>query len=264
MSSSRPLPTAILQMLEIAHPSWQSILEHGLHAVTQNDPDYLAVLVADDYLPTAGRLFAAFQQPLEQVRYVLVGEGPYPRAQSATGVCFMDGAVESLWSENGLSKQVNRATSLRNFIKMLLVADGQLAPDQTTGVALAQIGLQAQALDFPMVQRLEQLQESLTQQGFLLLNASLVYRAHVKPAKEAKAWLPFLKVVLQALAGSAAQNQQAAMLVLWGKIAEVLNGLPETAHFPKAISEHPYNLSFITNPVMQRLFGPMHLLRRSV
>jgi uracil-DNA glycosylase len=71
-------------------------------------------------------LFAAFAQPLDRVRYVLVGEGPYPRAESATGVCFMDGAVGDLWSEAGLSKPVNRATSLRNFMKMLLVADGQL------------------------------------------------------------------------------------------------------------------------------------------
>jgi uracil-DNA glycosylase len=29
------------------------------------------------------------------------------------------------------------------------------------------------------------------------------------------------------------------------------------------VSEHPYNLSFIDNPGMQAVFGPMHLLRRS-
>jgi uracil-DNA glycosylase len=40
-----------------------------------------------------------------------------------------------------------------------------------------------------------------------------------------------------------------------------LSGLPANREFPKAISEHPYNLSFIRNPIMQALFGPMRLLR---
>jgi uracil-DNA glycosylase len=51
-------------------------------------------------------------------------------------------------------------------------------------------------------------------------------------------------------------------LVLWGKIAEQLRALPEAAAMPQAVAEHPYNLSFIGNAAMQRLFGPMHLLRR--
>ncbi|HAT31470.1 MAG TPA: uracil-DNA glycosylase, partial [Janthinobacterium sp.] len=72
-------------------------------------------------------------------------EGPYPRAASATGVCFMDGAVGALWSEAGLSKPVNRATSLRNFMKMLLLADGQLALDATSGAALAPVASRARA-----------------------------------------------------------------------------------------------------------------------
>ena len=39
----------------------------------------------------------------------MLGVGPYPREESATGVCFMDGAVRELWSPAGLSKPVNRA-----------------------------------------------------------------------------------------------------------------------------------------------------------
>ena len=34
-------------------------------------------------------------------------------------------------------------------------------------------------------------------------------------------------------------------LVLWGKVAELLSELPANTLFPRAISEHPYNLSFI-------------------
>src|SRR4051794_14850773 len=106
------IPAVFLDMLTVADPSWRPVLQKGLQAVAAADPDYLPALAHDTYLPTEGRLFAAFAQPLPAVRYVLVGEGPYPREQSATGVCFMDGAVELLWSDKGLSKQVNRATSL--------------------------------------------------------------------------------------------------------------------------------------------------------
>lgn len=252
------IPPPILAALDLADPSWRPHLLAGLDAVAAANPAYLPHLAADDYLPTDGRLFAAFALPLAQVRYVLVGEGPYPRAASATGVCFMDGAVGDLWSDGGLSKPVNRATSLRNFMKMLLVADGQLQAGATGGAQMAPVADRARA-DGAAIRTLPELQANLTMNGFLLLNASLVFRTTVKPAVDARGWLPFLQVVLQALAGLAPPPT----LVLWGKIAEELKQLPETARFPHASAEHPYNLSFIDNASMQALFGPMHLLRRN-
>lgn len=260
------ISAAILDALAGAHASWQPILRNGLQAVARADVGYLPQLAGSAYLPTQGRLFAAFAQPLDAVRYVLVGEGPYPRAESATGVAFMDGAVAGLWSAEqggGLSKQVNKATSLRNFIKMLLVADGQLQPGQTGSADLALIALQARAAGSPLVQTLADLQHNLLKQGFLLLNASLVFRTDVAPAKDARAWLPFLEVVLQALAARSAERGAAApTLVLWGRIAERLQPLRVIDAFPQALSEHPYNLSFIAHAQMQALFGPLHLLRK--
>jgi len=227
----------------------------------QADPGYLPALMQNAYLPTQGRLFAAFSLPLANVRYVLFGEGPYPREQSATGVCFMDGAVESLWSEKGLSKQVNRATSLRNFMKMLLVADGRLEPGNTSGDAMVDIASIARSPASPFIQTLTQLQANLTRQGFLLLNASLVYRPTMPPVKEARAWQPLMNKVLEALDQHASDKGNALpTLVLWGKIAEQLHALPASERFPRAVSEHPYNLTFILNPVMQALFKPMRLL----
>ncbi len=248
-----PTPTSILDALSLADPSWLPHLRKGLDAVAKADPAYLPKLAQDDYLPNGQRLFAAFRQPLSKVRYVLVGEGPYPRAESATGVCFMDGAVGSLWCETGLSKDVNRATSLRNFIKMLLVADGQLTAGETSGAAMVPIA--EEAAFNGSVQTLAELQDNLTAQGFLLLNASLVFRPTVKPAADAKAWLPFLQVVLAAL------KEGGPTLVLWGKIAEQIRRLPEAGFLPQLCSEHPYNLSFIGHAGMQALFGPMQLLK---
>lgn len=250
------IPDNILDALDLADASWRPHLLRGLEAVARANPGYLPALAVDNYLPTEGRLFAAFAQPLDKVRYVLVGEGPYPRAESATGVCFMDGAVGDLWSAGGLSKPVNRATSLRNFMKMLLVADGQLQLGATGGEAMAPVA--AAAMSNGSIGTLPELQANLTGEGFLLLNASLVFRSHVKPVIDARAWLPFLQVVLEVLA----QKAEPPTLVLWGKIAEELRKLPETARFPQAVAEHPYNLSFIAHQGMQALFGPMHLLRR--
>jgi uracil-DNA glycosylase len=250
------IPAAILDALQRADPSWRPPLIAGLDAMMTTTPDYLPALAADDYLPTGGRLFAAFALPLDAVRYVLVGEGPYPREESATGVCFMDGAVGPLWSETGLSKPVNRATSLRNFMKMLLVADGRLSPDDTGGAALAPVVRTLR--EGPAIATLAELQGNLLAQGFLLLNAALVFRKHVAPVVDARAWAPLLRAVFAALA----QREPKPTLVLWGKIAEQLDKVPETAGFPKVQAEHPYNLSFIQHAGMQALFRPMQLLWR--
>ena len=252
------IPSPFLAALDRADASWRPHLLAGLEAVAAAHPTYLAQLATDDYLPTDGRLFAAFALPVASVRYVLVGEGPYPRAASATGVCFMDGAVGDLWSAAGLSKPVNRATSLRNFMKMLLVADGQLQSGATGGADMAAVAASARG-NAAAIQTLPELQANLTAHGFLLLNASLVFRTTVKPVADARAWLPFLQVVLRTLAALAPPPT----LVLWGKIAEELKRLPETARFPHASAEHPYNLTFIEHAGMHALFGPMQLLRKS-
>lgn len=260
--SAPVVPSAILAALDLAHPSWRPVLLQGLQAVFDADPDYLPALVQAPYLPTGQRLFAAFAQPQDDVAYILVGEGPYPRAASATGFCFMDGAVDSLWSSHGLSTPVNRATSLRNFIKMLLVADGQLSAANTSGTALSPVAAAARANG--AIQTLSQLQDNFMRHGFLLLNAALVFRDHVAPLQDAKAWRPFLQTVLVALAERAqTQGRAAPVLVLWGKLAQQLQRLPVSGRFPQVQSEHPYNLSFIVNPAMQALFGPLQLLRAS-
>ena len=256
MPNPPALPAAIVQALDRADASWRPVLLRGLEAMAAADPAYLPALAVDNYLPTELRLFAAFALPLAQVRYVLVGEGPYPRAESATGVCFMDGAVKGLWSDEqggGLSKPVNKATSLRNFMKMLLVADGLLTADNTAGAALAAVAARARG-SAGVTQTLAGIQHKLIGHGFLLLNASLVFRPHVAPAKDAKAWLPFFETVIAALA------QSQPTLILWGKIAEQLNRLPVVQALPQIVAEHPYNLSFIGNREMHALFGPLRLL----
>lgn len=256
-------PSAISASLRQVHPSWHAMILDGLNAVSQENSAYFDELCAQPFLPTQSRLFAAFERPLSEVRYILVGEGPYPREESATGVCFMDGAVKQIWSDNGsgLSKKVNRATSLRNFLKMLLVAAGELDQENTTGAAMSDVAKKATLPDSGRIQFLSELQANLQKQGFLLLNASLVYRDHVAPVKDGKAWRPFLSVLLTKIyTHHHTLGISIPSLILWGKIAEQLKTMPDANLYPQIVAEHPYNLSFIANKDMHRLFGNMKLL----
>lgn len=232
------------ELIENVHPHWQPLVEKALFSV---DPAYLTQLKKEQgWLPGWDAMLAAFSQPFHSKTYILLGESPYPRPQSANGYAFWDQAVQSLWSANGLSKPVNRATSLRNIIKMLLLTRGDLVSD-TSQPAIA-------ALDKSIYwSTASQFFIGMMQQGFVLLNATLVYRQG-EVNYHAKQWRPFLNSVLSQLLLS----QQATQLILFGKIAAQVD---HASQFPCVIAEHPYNLSFITNPAVQAFFKPFDLLR---
>lgn len=211
------------------------------------DQGYLQQLMSDpDWLPGAERLFAAFSLPLKKTRYILLGESPYPRVDSANGYAFWDNAVDSLWSPNGLSKAVNRATSLRNWIKMMLVARGALTIDNTSQECIAQLDKSG------LVHTGEQLFEGMMNKGILLLNACLVYSAGMVPY-HARQWKPFMQKLLAQLA----EVEPTIKLILLGKIAETV---PQDKLSVGLIAEHPYNISFISNHNVIAFFKPLDLL----
>jgi uracil-DNA glycosylase len=226
-----------------SHPEWHEIL---ITAMNTMDENYLNTLLTDEHwLPGLDNLFVAFNLPLSKTQYLLLGESPYPRKNSANGYAFWDNAVESLWSEQGLSKPVNKATSLRNMMKMLLLARGSLSQD-TSQQAIA-------ALDKRfLLQTAKQFFEGMMRKGILLLNASLVYSEGNVPY-HARHWKPFMQSLLEQVA----LIKPAVQLILLGKIAGVIppNKLPVGL-----IAEHPYNISFITNTKVLQFFQPLDLL----
>ncbi|HRD70078.1 MAG TPA: uracil-DNA glycosylase [Legionella sp.] len=225
------------------HPEWHDLINNALSVM---DKDYLKQLTQESHwLPGISQLFAAFSLPLSQTQYILFGESPYPRAVSANGYAFWDQSVESLWSAQGLSKPVNRATSLRNWIKMLLVARGSLSTD-TSQPAIA-------ALDkSTLVQTATDFFSGMMKKGILLLNASLVY-SEGKVPYHARHWMPFMQELLKQLATTRADIE----LILFGRIAKTL--VPNK--LPIALSaEHPFNLSFISNSEVIQFFQPLDLL----
>ncbi len=237
--------------LSTVHPSWLPCLEEALE---QMDPHYLEKLqTKQSWLPGPDKIFSAFSLPVNQVNYLLFGESPYPRAASANGYAFWDAAVEELWSPIGMSKKVNRATSLRNLIKMLLVAEGLLKPHHSSQEDIAQVDKSQ------LIQSNSDLFNQLLSHGFLLLNASLVLsEGQVK--KEAQAWYPFVKAVMAHLL----KIRPEVKLILFGSIAKVIEKLlPSKLVTAPLVVEHPYNHSFITNPEVLDFFRPLHLLKKS-
>jgi uracil-DNA glycosylase len=73
--------------------------------------------------------------------------------------------------------------------------------------------------------------------------------------KEAKYWFLFHAVLLKEITA-----KRKPTLVLLGKIAELVLKIPASKYCETFISEHPYNVSFISNPKVLKFFGQFHLL----
>ena len=228
------------------HSDWHDLLSTALLA---RDPAYVNNIYNTNiyYLPNITRIFAAFSQPISTIQYVLLGESPYPRVESANGYAFWDNAIQALWSATGFSTTVNRATSLRNWLKALLVASGDL----TTDTSQAMIARLDKHVYYTTA---SEFFSGMIDQGFLLLNAALIYRPK-QIQFDAKQWKPFLITILRALL----LLQPSVKLILFGRIAAQLadDSLPCILK-----CEHPYNISFISNPDVLQFFKPFNLLRR--
>ncbi|KTD35284.1 uracil DNA glycosylase [Legionella moravica] len=230
-------------LFDACHPEWKPILNNAIEVM---DKEYLNQLLNDkNWLPGTTNLFSSFSLPLSKTRYILFGESPYPRIESANGYAFWDNAVDELWSSTGLSKQVNRATSLRNMIKMLLIARGSLQED-TSQQAIALVD------KTNLVHTAEDLFQGMMNKGILLLNACLVY-SEGKVPYHARYWHPFMNSILEQLM----MIKSSIQLILLGKIA---NNIPHDILSVGLIAEHPYNLSFITNQRVIEFFKPLDLL----
>ncbi|HEX2548879.1 MAG TPA: uracil-DNA glycosylase [Gammaproteobacteria bacterium] len=234
-------------------PSWQPCLQKALGAM---DQAYLQHLYQNTlWLPGPDKILNAFSLPLSKVRYILFGESPYPRAASANGFAFWDAHVKELWSDKGLSKPVNRATSLRNIIKMLLVGEKVLDPHHLQQEHIVKINKEN------FVNTNNELFQNFLQHGFLLLNATLVLQpteVKTEVKKDARAWHPFMKTLLEFFLS----EKNNVELILFGNIANTIQKIVDVSRFKTLYVEHPYNLSFITNPKVLEFFTPLQLLRK--
>jgi len=233
----------------VLHSSWDEILSQAYDTLAEA---YKVFLEKDkNYFPTEENYLNAFHTlPRDKVKYILFGQDPYPRQESAGGYAFIDSNVKEIFSETGLSKEVNRATSLRNFVKMALLQRGDLLDSDTSQDAIAKIDKRT------LISTIEALRVNFEKNGVLLLNTALIFTDKKSSTKHIKAWQPFMQVLLEQL------QVDAPKLILFGRHAKALKKQLNLDKFETIELEHPYNHTFITNPKAHELFGAMRLLEK--
>ncbi len=232
----------------IPNNGWKEILESALNRM---DKEYLEFIRCGDYLPGKDRVFNAFGN-LEpnNVRYILFGQDPYPRKESAIGYAFIDGGVEKIFDhENGFSKEVNRAVSLRNFLKMALVAMGRLHGD-TSKEAVKRVDKS------DLINSMDELRENFEKNGILLLNRSLVYTSKDSLTYHARMWREFLAKLLYGL------RDRDIELILLGSLAKEIEALTEGMGFRVFKAQHPFNCGFVTDRAVLDKFAPFELMKK--
>lgn len=229
--------------------SWQDIVKKSLNHL---DDKYLDFIINDkEYFPNIDNFLNAFKTlPKEKTKYILFGQDPYPRKESAIGYAFIDGDVKSLWDEkNGLSKEVNKATSLRNFMKMLLVANGDLV-DDTSKEAISRVN-RSKYIDSILA-----LRDNFEKNGVLLLNTALIFTTKDDSKYHVKQFKPFIKKFLEQI------KDENITLILFGSMAKEIEKIDISRNFDKFLCEHPYNTSFIVNDEVKNFFRQMKLLEK--
>jgi uracil-DNA glycosylase len=229
--------------------AWEPILLPALEALEEPYREWL--MAGEGYIPVRERVLAAFStlEP-EAVRFILFGQDPYPRPESAIGYAFIDGRVKEIFTPTGLSREVNRATSLRNFVKMALVADGRLDPTDTSQEAIAALEKS------DLITTMEALRRNFEAAGVLLLNTALVFRSKEESKVQIRAWQGFVSRLLEGMAPFEPK------LILFGSHAKAVRKIPGAEALEAVALEHPYNHTFILNPEAHALFGPMELLKK--
>ena len=158
-------------------------------------------------LPASGNVLRAFQQPLADVKVLLLGQDPYPTPGHAVGLSF---------SVSRQTRPIPR--SLANIYR-------ELHDD---------LGLQP---------RVHGDLSAWTVQGVLLLNRVLTVEARAAGAHRGKGWEAITTAAVTAVANrtDGAGKRKPLVAVLWGKDAESV--MPLLGGAPAVVSVHPSPLS---------------------
>ena len=231
------------------HPSWQALLSGAYDKLDRSYRDFLEQ--DSEYFPARKEYLNAFTTlPRHEVKYILFGQDPYPRKESAKGYAFIDAKVESIFSDTGLSKEVNRATSLRNFVKMALLARGDLESEDLSQEAISRVDKAR------LITSIDELRINFEKNGVLLLNTALIFTDKKSSTKHVRSWRPFIQSLLASL------EEESPKLILFGTHAKELKKRLSLENFETIELEHPYNHTFISNEKALKLFGSMDLLEK--
>jgi uracil-DNA glycosylase len=196
------MPPAALA--ELVHPSWAAALEPVAATVAELGEFLRAEVAAGHgYLPGGAHVLRAFEQPLDAVRVLVVGQDPYPTPGHAVGLSF------------SVAPDVRPVPRSLANIYQELESDLGL-PRPTTGDLS------------PWAER-----------GVLLLNRVLTVRPGKPASHRGKGWEVVTAAAIAALVGRGGP----LVAILWGRdarnLAPHLGGIPciESAH-PSPLSAH--------------------------
>ncbi len=170
-------------LTDLVHPTWASVLAPAAQTVGELGRFLRAELAAGrGYLPAGGHVLRAFEQPLDAVRVLIVGQDPYPTVGHAVGLSF---------SVAPDVRPIPR--SLQNIYAELVDDLGVPAP--TTGDLS------------PWAER-----------GVLLLNRVLTVRPGAPASHRGKGW----EQVTDLAIGALARRGGPLVAILWGRDARSL------------------------------------------
>lgn len=134
---------------EQMHPSWQA-------ALAETEPMLAAIeakldALGKEYVPAKAHVMRAFEQPLDQVRVLIVGQDPYPTAGHAIGLSFaVDTKVKPLPRslknilielKDDLGKTVSSEGDLSHWSEQgVLLLNRHLTTDESEAGAHAALG----------------------------------------------------------------------------------------------------------------------------
>nr|WP_306237859.1 MULTISPECIES: uracil-DNA glycosylase [unclassified Ornithinimicrobium] len=184
-------------MADLVHPSWARALAPATETVRELG-DFLRAEVAAGrgYLPAGPHILRVFEQPLDRVRVLIVGQDPYPTPGHAVGLSFsvapdvrpVPRSLQNIYAELGTDLGMPTPTS------------GDLSP--------------------------------WAEHGVLLLNRVLTVRPGAPASHRGKGWEKLTDLAIAALAGRGGP----LVAILWGRharsLAPALGDVPtiESAH----------------------------------
>jgi len=153
--------------------------------------------------PPGKKIFSAFDRtPYDKVKGVILGQDPYHGKGQAHGLCFS--VPQGITSPPSL---VNIFKELHNDLGLPIPSHGNL--------------------------------EKWTEQGVLLINATLTVRANQAGSHQNKGWENFTDAVIRTLS----ENRENLVFILWGRYAQAKENLidPDKHHILKAAHPSPFS-----------------------
>ncbi len=179
------------------HKSWNIFLTKEiiqlLHSIESE-------IKNDTINPETKNVLRFLEQDLEKIKILILGQDPYPQNGAATGRAFEVGNLES-WLVPF------RNISLKNIVRAIYQSE------YGKTMKFAELKEKIEKGSFP-IKAPDQLFESWSQQGVLLLNTSFTCKAG-QPGSHAHVWKPFTKKLLEFIA----VNRSDIIWFLWGNHA---------------------------------------------